>query len=54
MSKVVTGLFLTVVVAAPAMAGFIHAVPAPETTGGILGMAVAAGVAYLLTRRSRT
>ena len=46
------GLFLIVGFAGPAMASAV-AVPAPEVTGGILGMIAAAGVAYLITRRGK-
>jgi hypothetical protein len=52
MSKIVSGLFLCVAFTGSALAGPIAAVPAPEVTGGILGMFAAAGVVYLMKRRA--
>ena len=54
MSKIFTGVVLAVVCAAPAMAGYAVAAPAPEVAGGILGMTFAAGIVYLVQRRRRS
>jgi len=53
MSKILSGLFLLVVLAGPAMAQVAPA-PAPEVDGGILGLMFAAGIVYLINRRSRS
>jgi hypothetical protein len=52
MAKIISGLFLSVVFSSSALAvAPPAAAPAPEVTGGILGMIAATGVAYLLKRR---
>ncbi len=53
MRKISSGLLLLISMIGPAAAGVPAPVPAPDIGGGVIGMLLAAGAAYLMKPRGR-
>ncbi len=54
MTKIMSGALSLISLVGPAAAGTTPSVPAPDISGGIIGMLLAVGTVYLIKLRNRS